>query len=78
MIRRLPVRGTWAYVDPLGVAPGAELAVHLSAEAAHRVELVRLGREAVLDPAQSLDADREEAELLAEVIRSARPWAANC
>jgi hypothetical protein len=72
-IRRIPVRGTWVYVDPLSTEPGHPVSIHLSAEAAHEIEIVRLGRKAVIDPAQSLDADREEAEVLAKV---ARPGAA--
>jgi Concanavalin A-like lectin/glucanases superfamily len=68
-IRRLPVRGTWAYVSALSVAPAFRVSVHVSAEAAHEIEFVRLGRKAVLDPAQSLDADRADAEVLATVSR---------
>lgn len=64
-VRPIPVRGTWAYLDRLGVGPGEALAIHVSAEAAHDIEVVRLGRCAVIDPAQSLDDDRREAEVLA-------------
>jgi hypothetical protein len=66
-IRRLPVRGTWAYLDRLEVAPGSSVEVHVSAEAAHEIELVRLGLDAVIDPAQSLAADCAEARRLAAV-----------
>ncbi len=70
-IRRIPVRGSWAYVDPLAVAPGHALTIHVSAEAAHSIEIVRLGRKAVIDPAQSIDADRIEAEVMHIVSRGA-------
>jgi hypothetical protein len=66
-VRQLPVVGTWAYLDRLEVAPGGTVSVHVSAEAAHEIELVRLGLNAVIDPAQSLDADRLEAQRLASV-----------
>ena len=64
-IRKLPVSGTWAYVDRLDVAAGTSVDVHVSAPADHEIELVRLGLEAVLDPAQPLDADCAEAQVLA-------------
>ncbi|MBL8583309.1 MAG: hypothetical protein JNL61_13935 [Rhizobiaceae bacterium] len=69
----MPVPGTWAYLDRLDVAAGSGVSVHVSAPADHEIELVRLGRNAVIDPAQSLDADREEAELLTSVARRASP-----
>lgn len=72
-LRRLPVPGTWAYVDRLDVAPGSAVSAHVCAASAHEIELVRLGLHAVIDPAQSLDADREEATILQTVARPAAP-----
>lgn len=72
-IRRLPVPGTWAYLDRLDVEAGTSVDVHVSAPASHRIELLRLGRRAVIDPAASLDDDREEAVVLAAVDRPATP-----
>jgi hypothetical protein len=57
----------------LNVAPGPSVTVHVSAPATHEVELVRLGLDAVIDPAQSPDADREEAIVLETVQRPASP-----
>src|SRR5262245_24738800 len=72
-IRPLPVPGTWAYVDRLNVEPGSAVRVHVSAPAAHQIQLVRLGLDAVIDPSQSLDDDREQATVLASVERPASP-----
>ena len=73
LVRSLPVPGTWAYVDRLDVAAGSSVGVHVSAPAAHEIELVRLGRDAVIDPAQSLAADRQDALVLTTVSRPAAP-----
>ena len=70
-VRQLPVVGTWAYLDRLEVAPGESVSVHVSAEAAHEIELVRLGLNAIIDPAQSLEADRLEARRLDSVDATA-------
>ena len=73
-IRPLPVVGTWAYLDRVEAAPGTSVSVHVSAEAAHEIELVRLGRDAVIDPAQSLADDCAEAVRLAAVdVAAATP-----
>jgi hypothetical protein len=56
------------YVDPLGVLPGERLSLHLSAPAAHRISILRLGQGALLDP-QATDADdRAEAAVLATLV----------
>ena len=73
LVRSLPVPGTWAYVDRLDVAAGSSVGVHVCAPAAHEIELVRLGLDAVIDPAQSIDADRKDARVLATVNRPASP-----
>jgi hypothetical protein len=70
-VRRIPVRGTWAYVNSISVPPGGRLGVHVSAEAAHDIEIVRLGTNAVLDPRQPLDADRDEVKVLQTTTRKA-------
>ena len=72
-VRRLPVQGTWAYVDRLDVAAGSGFTVHVSAPADYELELVRLGLGAVIDPAQSLSADREEAVVLETLSCPASP-----
>lgn len=72
-VRRLPVPGLWAYVDRLDVAPGSSVSAHVSAPASYDIELVRLGLNAVIDPAQSLDADREDAIVLQTAGRPASP-----
>lgn len=46
--RAYRVNGMWGYVDPIGVAPGAELRVHASLDAAGSIAIVGLGREAIL------------------------------
>ena len=56
-IRQVPVTGTWAYLDRLEASPGTGISVHVSAEAAHEIEFVRLGLKAVIDPGQSLAED---------------------
>lgn len=66
-IRRLPVSGTWIYVDRLDVAPGTSVAAHVSAPSDHEIEVVKLGLDAVLDPAQPLDADCADATVLETV-----------
>ncbi len=63
-VRSLPIRGSWAYTDRMAIAPGGRIHVHVSAEAAHRVDIVRLGREAVIGPAQDIAADRRDVEVL--------------
>ena len=70
-IRQLPVTGSWAYLDRLEASPGSSISVHVSAEAAHEIELVRLGLDAVIDPDQSLAADCAEAVRLAVVEAAA-------
>jgi hypothetical protein len=69
----LPVPGTWVYLDRLDVVPGSSVSVHVCAPASFELELVRLGLNAVIDPAQSMDADREEAEILETVACPASP-----
>ena len=73
-IRQLPVTGTWAYLDRLEASPGTSISVHVSAEAAHEIELVRLGLTAVIDPEQSLAEDCADAQRLAVVsVAAASP-----
>lgn len=71
--RELPVPGTWAYLDRLDVEAGTSVDVHASAPAAHVIELLRLGRRAVLDPGKGIADDRAEATVLASVERPATP-----
>ncbi len=72
-VRRLPVPGCWGYTDRVGVAPGGRIGLHVSAPATHDVEFVKLGRKAVIDPARSLDADREDVAVMATAGCSASP-----
>jgi hypothetical protein len=57
------VSGLSGYVDPIGVQPGEVLRVHLTAPAAHRISIARLGLNALLDDAGDA-ADRAEATVL--------------
>jgi len=73
-IRQVPVTGTWAYLDRLEASPGTGISVHVSAEAAHEIEFVRLGLKAVIDPGQSLAEDCADAERIAVVnVAAASP-----
>ena len=71
--RPVRVEGLWGYVDPLGVRPGERLRVQVSAPAAHRIALQRLGRTALLDPDAGDKEDRAEAVELAALDRPASP-----
>ncbi|MEO1102226.1 MAG: N,N-dimethylformamidase beta subunit family domain-containing protein, partial [Pseudomonadota bacterium] len=72
-VRQLPVPGLWGYLSQWSTAPGGSVGVHVSAEADHEVELLRLGTCALLDPASSLDDDRAEATVLQRWSRPAAP-----
>jgi N,N-dimethylformamidase beta subunit-like, C-terminal/Concanavalin A-like lectin/glucanases superfamily len=58
------VNGAWVYVEPVGVAPGAEVRVHASLDAASSIEFVRLGERAILESGGA-DRDREDFDTLA-------------
>jgi hypothetical protein len=62
-----PVRigGLAGYVEPIGVRPGERLRIHLSAPAAHRIEIARLGRDAIL--LGDDDADRAEVVVVGDL-----------
>ncbi|MFV2061921.1 MAG: LamG-like jellyroll fold domain-containing protein [Chloroflexota bacterium] len=63
--RRVPVDRTSGYVERIGVGPGGMARFHVSAPAAYQLDVVRLGRKALIDPAADVAADRAEVELLA-------------
>jgi hypothetical protein len=63
-IRSLPVPGLWGYARPLNPKPGATVALHLAAPAAFDVEVLRLGRRALLDPSASEADDRRDVDIL--------------
>ncbi len=71
--RPMRVAGTWGYLSSTVVQAGSSVSVHVSAEADHEISLIRLGTQALLDPAQSLSADRAEATELASWHRPASP-----
>lgn len=74
--RPIPVGGLWGYLDPIGVRPGHQLRIHLSTPAAHRIEVLRLGRRAILNLGEDVDADRGDAVRLAGMdLRAASPQA---
>lgn len=64
-IRSLAVPGLWAYSVPLNPKPGNRVTVHVAAPAAFDVDIVRLGRRAILDPTASIADDRADVEVLA-------------
>ena len=61
------VTGLWAYVDPVDVLPDHRVSLHASFEAAARIDFLRLGRDAILepDPDGAESPDREDVEVLA-------------
>jgi hypothetical protein len=59
------VSGPAVYVETIGVEPGEMVRFHVSAPAAFSLDVVRLGRRAILDPDSDVSADRAEAEVLA-------------
>jgi hypothetical protein len=61
LTRPIDVPGTWAYVSPLSVRPGATLSVHVSAEGAHEVAIQRLGRSALFTESASGAQQADEA-----------------
>ncbi len=63
--RRIAVRGPLGYVDRVGVAPGESVRFHLSAPSAYRLDVVRLGRHAIIDAPGDAEADRADVETLA-------------
>lgn len=63
-IRSLPVPGLWGYAWPLNPKPGTQVALHIAAPAAFEVEVVRLGRRAILDPQASEMDDWSDIEVL--------------
>lgn len=63
--RRYSVPGTWGYVDRIGIPAGSQADFHVNAASAYEFSVVRLGRDAILDPAADGDADRADVELLA-------------
>jgi len=65
--RPVRVAGLSGYLDPIGVAPGGVLRIHLSAPAAHHIAVARLGRSALLRPEPDDAADRAEASVLSEL-----------
>ena len=46
------------------VAPGDRVTLRVSAEASHEVDIVRLGRSAVIGPDQDIAADRADVQVL--------------
>lgn len=69
--RRVAVPGPAGYVEEIGVHPGGTARFHLTAPAAYTLDVVRLGRGAILDPAATGERDRAESELLASFHRDA-------
>ncbi|CAN5795846.1 large subunit of N,N-dimethylformamidase [soil metagenome] len=64
-VRRLAVPGTQGYVERIGVAPGGTVRFHVSAPASFGLDVVRLGRSAILEPDADAAADRADMEPLA-------------
>jgi N,N-dimethylformamidase beta subunit-like, C-terminal/Concanavalin A-like lectin/glucanases superfamily len=65
--RQYAVPGTWGYVDRIGVPAGSRAQFHVNAPSAYEFSVVRLGREAILDPGADGGADRDDVEVLAQM-----------
>lgn len=63
--RQIGIPGTWGYVERIGVAPGEAVRFHVSTPAAYRLDVVRLGRTALIDTPADDAADRADVEVLA-------------
>ncbi len=64
-IRQVPIHGTWAYVSRISSCPGERISAHVRAESEHQIAVIRLGRDAVLDPTAGVSADRADIQELA-------------
>jgi len=63
--RRVPVRETSGYVERIGVAPGETVRFHVNPTAAYQLDVIRLGRSALIDPLADTSSDRAEARAIA-------------
>ena len=61
-VRQVSARDAGGYVEDLGVRPGDAVRFHLSTPAAYALEVVRLGRSAIIDAGADGAADLVEAE----------------
>lgn len=62
--RSIPVPGVQGYVDRIGVRRGETVRFHVNAPAAYDLQVVRLGRTAILDSPTDDAADRRDSEVL--------------
>ncbi len=72
-VRAFSVPGIWGYADRIGVPAGERVRFHVCAPSAYDFSVVRLGTNAILDPAADEPADRADCAVLARAQRPAAP-----